>query len=236
MLSIKAYILSVKESDRRPNAENLKTKLESIGIPTEIIDAYYFLETDVVTKLYEDGCYYDSPNKTISQSQIGCFLSHREAWKRIATDPEQSTKTFIIEDDMVLDDSKNQKDLLDLLKESTMADALVLWKHPEQYHKTNLVSYNENLLEFYFQWGLCVYCITQKTAQKLLEIQRVYDPVDLMVFRDVFPHLRVFFAKQEYFLNMGSLAGEDCDSKFESLIWSKIREPTVPPIRINSGV
>ena len=154
MLSIKAYILSVKESDRRPNAENLKTKLESIGIPTEIIDAYYFLETDVVTKLYEDGCYYDSPNKTISQSQIGCFLSHREAWKRIATDPEQSTKTFIIEDDMVLDDSKNQKDLLDLLKES----------------------------------------------------------------------------------NMGSLAGEDCDSKFESLIWSKIREPTVPPIRINSGV
>jgi GR25 family glycosyltransferase involved in LPS biosynthesis len=219
--NIKAYILSVKESDRRHNAENLKTQIELIGISTKIIDAYYFLETDVISKLYEDGCYYDSPNKTVSQSQIGCFLSHREAWKQIATDPDPNIRGIIIEDDMVLDNSNNTNDLVDFLEESSSnSDALVLWKHPEQYNKTKIVSHNENLLEFYFQWGLCVYCISQNTAQKLLEIQRVYDPVDLMVFRDVFPNLRVFFSKQEYFLNMGSLAG-DKTSRFESLIWGK---------------
>ena len=218
MLPIKAYILSVKESDRRPSAENLKTQLENIGISTTIIDAYYYLTTDVVTKLYVDGCYYDSPNKTVSQSQIGCFLSHREAWKMASETPQMCS--LIIEDDMVLDDTKNPNDLAKLISKSSDADALVLWKHPKQYDETTVVPHGVNLLEFYFQWGLCVYCITQETAQKLLEIRRVYDPVDLMVFRDVFPNLRVFFAKQEYFLNMGSLSGNET-TKFESLIWRK---------------
>lgn len=231
----KFYILSVKESDRRENVEKLKLQLESKGIETEIIDAFYFKITDVVAKLNSKQITYDSPNMVLAQSQIGCFLSHRAAWERISEieetiDEKKETLSIILEDDMDLLDPDNFN--IDYLLEDIekienhkenpqQIDALVMWKHPNQFSNIEQKNKTENLLEFYYQWGLCAYCIKKKTAEELLKIKRFYQPVDEIVFRDIFPNMNVYFTKQEHFINLGGLtSAEVVGKKFQSLIWA----------------
>ena len=108
----KAYILSIPDSDRRENVENMKVLLESHGIPTKILDGFYYKQMDVMSVLYSKGLIYDCPDKSLSLSQIGCFLSHRQAWEHIAAEPNLEVLSIIIEDDMILLDSFNINYLL----------------------------------------------------------------------------------------------------------------------------
>ena len=224
----KVYIISVEESDRRENVERLKQVLEYKNIKTEIINAYYYKTTNVVNKLLSSGISYYSPDLNLSQSQIGCFLSHREAWKKIESDPEsETTLSIILEDDMDLIDSNNFN--LDYLlddiniesEKSASIDGLIMWKHPVQLSENNPKNVTKNLQEFYYQWGLCAYCITKETATKLLTIKQFYEPVDQIVFKDIFPKLNIYHTVKEHFINLGQLTGNYKNGiQFKSLIWT----------------
>jgi GR25 family glycosyltransferase involved in LPS biosynthesis len=218
----KAYILSVKDSDRRIHVENLKIKLESNGIETVIIDAIYYKNDDVLQMLYNNGIIYDCPEKTLSLSQIGCFLSHRKVWELIACSIDTDTISIIIEDDMDIDENNFNLDYLfpDINGLETF-DGLILWKHPDQIHE-NPKEKTLNLLDFYYQWGLCVYCIIPQIADILLKsINRFYSPVDQILFGEFFPKMSIYMCKREHFLNLGKLSSFDFDKKhFKSLIWA----------------
>ena len=221
----KILILSVENSERRKHVENLKMVLENHQIETEIIDAYYYKTTDVVEKLLSFGIMYDSPTLTLSQSQIGCFLSHREAWRKIQSAPDNESETLhiILEDDMDLMDPDNFNIyyLLEDIQQLQNFDGLILWKHPRQLFENDPKNITENLQEFYYQWGLCAYCVTKPAASKLLEINRFYQPVDEMVFKDIFPSLNVFYVKNQHFMNMGGLTSDSkYGTQFKSLIWT----------------
>lgn len=221
----KCYILSIKEdTERRKHVENLKTILEEKQIETELLDGFYYKTMDVVNKMESLGIVYDSPEYRISQSQIGCFLSHRQVWEKIKNEPDPDVISFILEDDMDLKDSDNFDleyllDDINELKRENRFDGIVLWKHPSKYTKTkNKTKY---LQEFYYQWGLCAYCITKETAEQLLEIKRFYDPIDEIVFKDFFPNLHIFYSKREHFVNLGGLTSDDKFGKmFKSIIWT----------------
>lgn len=221
----KAYILSIPGIDRRANVENLKVLLESYGIFTEILDGFYYKQTDVIQELYNKGITYDSPDKTLSLSQIGCFLSHRKAWEYISREVDPNVLSIIIEDDItVLDPNNFSIDyLFEDINKQDIFHGIVLWKHPDQIKETPKYK-TQNLLEFYYQWGLCVYGITPHFANILLNnINRLYAPVDQILFGDIFPKYSygIFIAEREHFLNLGKLSSYDMrNNLFKSLIWS----------------
>lgn len=220
----KAYILSVPDTDRRTNVENLKVLLENAGIPTKILDGFYYKQRDVVSDLYSKGLIYDCPDKTLSLSQIGCFLSHRQAWEHIMMEDDPEVFSIIIEDDMtLLDPSGFSIDyLLHDINQQTVFHGLVLWKHPAQLQE-NPKYQTANLLHFYYQWGLCVYGVTRELAGELVgSIKKLDIPVDQILFGRIFPNISsgIFMVKQEHFLNLGILSSYETEEKpFKSLIW-----------------
>lgn len=220
----KAYILSVPDSDRRPNVENLKVLLETYGISTEILNGFYYKQMDVIYELYSRNIIYDCPDKSLSLSQIGCFLSHRQAWERISTEEDPEVLSIIIEDDMTILDSENFSIdyLLEDINKQDYFHSIILWKHPEQI-QDNPRYKTPNLLEFYYQWGLCVYGITRELACDLLQsIKNLHIPVDQVLFNEIFPKISkgVFMSSKEYFENLGRLSCFDNKKgKFKSLIW-----------------
>jgi len=221
----KVYILSVPDSDRRPNTESLKVLLETYRIPTEILDGFYYKQIDVLSELYNRGITYDCPDKSLSLSQIGCFLSHRQAWERIQAEEDPEVLSIIIEDDITLLDPKNFSIdyLLEEINQQDKFHSIILWKHPDQM-RDNPQHKTPNLLEFYYQWGLCVYGITRELAKDLLRlITKLQKPVDQVLFGDIFPSISsgVFMVKREHFENLGRLSSFDTENrKFKSLIWS----------------
>ena len=233
----KVYILSIKDSERRSHVENLQTQLENKGIETEIIEAFYWKTTDILGEMFSKQIIYDSPNLLLSQSQIGCFLSHRAAWERIAETSileetigyRKKTLSIILEDDMDLIDPDNfdidylleDIEKIENQEENTQKiDAIIMWKHPNQFSNTEVKYKTENLLEFYYQWGLCAYCIKKETAEELLKIKRFYTPIDEIVFQDIFPNMNVYLTSKEHFVNLGGLSSEETiGKKFKSLIW-----------------
>ena len=208
----KFYIISVKDCDRREHCISLQKKL---GHNSEIIDAYYWKTHDVVGMMQDLGIDFSSG---LSRSQIGCFLSHREAWKKIALSDEQEY-SIIIEDDM---DTNNNYDLSHLEKDFTETDfdCISMWKHPERI-PSSFEKYTENLIHAYKQWGTCVYCIRPKICQELLNIKYFPNPLDDFLYGNIYPNKKVYFTKDEMFVNLGILGGYEWKDnfKFKSLIW-----------------
>lgn len=193
------YILSLFESaERSENVAVLKNKLLEKGYNVNIIKAYYYKSQDVISLMYQGGVEYRSENKSVSQSQIGCFLSHKEAWKMIAkSDPEEVH--IILEDDMDL-----VSDIYDFEKIPEY-DAVLLWRHPSQM-KTETTYVKDGLLNYYFQWGLCAYALKPQLAQEMIDkIDGLDVPVDLLIYRDFFPNKRVFIVEKNAFENLGFL-------------------------------
>lgn len=221
----KAYILSIPNSDRRKNVENLKVILEAHGIITEILDGFHYHQIDVIDLLYKQGITYDCPDKSLSLSQIGCFLSHRQAWERISKESNQEVLSIIIEDDMTILNPQdfNIDYLLEEINKQDTFHGIILWKHPEQI-KNNPIYKTKNLLEFYYQWGLCAYSITHELAIKLLtSIKKIHIPVDQILFGEIFPTISsgMFMSTREHFENLGRLSSYDnVEKKFKSMIWS----------------
>jgi len=224
----KAYILSIPGVDRRSNAENLKVLLETHGIPTEILDGFYYKQRDVLHDLYSLGIEYDCPDQSLSLSQVGCFLSHRQAWERIREEKDPEVLSIILEDDMTLLQPENFfiDYLLEDINKQDSFHGIVLWKHPAQIRK-NPDYRTPNMMEFYYQWGLCAYGITRELAGHLLQsIQKLRKPVDQVLFGDIFSEDSisngVFMATREHFANLGRLSSFDKETrKYKSFIWAE---------------
>ena len=188
------------------------------------MDGFYHKDVDVIKELYGRGIEYDCPDKSVSLSQIGCFLSHRQAWERISQETDPEVLSIIIEDDMTLlePESFSIDYLFKDINQQENFQGIVLWKHPEQI-KENPQHKTPNLLEFYYQWGLCVYGITKELANKLLDdIKKLKKPVDQVLFQDIFPSISygIFMASREHFENQGVFSCFDNKCrKYKSLIW-----------------
>lgn len=193
------YILSLFESPERcENVKKLKNKLLESGYNVEIIQAYYYKSQDVMTIMYQEGIEYTCEDRSVSLSQIGCFLSHRVAWKKIANaNPDEVH--IILEDDMEL-----VSPIYDF-NEMPEHDAVILWRHPSQMN-TNVTRVKKGLLNYYNQWGLCAYAVTPQFAQELInKIKGLDAAADLLIYRDFFPSKKVFIVEENAFINNGFL-------------------------------
>jgi GR25 family glycosyltransferase involved in LPS biosynthesis len=212
------YILSLLESEeRRENVTILVNKLKENGHHIDnihIIKSYYYKSCNLYDKIANERLSI-AYNTGLSLTQLGCFLSHREAWKKIATS-ESNEVHIILEDDMNIDNNISLNDF------TTFPDyeAIILWRHPEQKNKS-VTYYQPGLLEFYFQWGLCAYAITPKFANNLIEhIKHIDEPADIMLYSKYFFKDKVFITENSPFINLGFLGGYNLyDYKYKSWIF-----------------
>jgi GR25 family glycosyltransferase involved in LPS biosynthesis len=212
------YIITVYESNERlNNANNLKEKLEALGHTVEIVTAYYYKSCNVFEILYREGMEYADERKNLSKSQVACFLSHRAVWKKIATSTESTDVVHIIlEDDVTI---HSQHSLYDFNHAPTY-DAIMLYRHPTQ-RDSKSARVSDGLLQYYDQWGLVAYTITPALAHELsTTIKKLIDPVDITLYRDVFPKKNVFIAEHNYFDTLGYYGGPVSSTyELKSLIW-----------------
>jgi glycosyl transferase family 25 len=125
-------------------------------------------ETIDIKQMEESGDleYLNEWNK-LTRGQIGCFLSHRRAWKKIAEG--HSEYGFIIEDDCDLRPAKQTLDVIQsgLLEAKDMKwDILYIARNPA------LCKIRKRLRPHVVQvgktWGLFAYVVSKKAAKELL--------------------------------------------------------------------
>ena len=122
-------------------------------------------------------------------AQVGCFLSHREAWKRIATG--KSRYGLILEDDLIF--AANFDELVGVLaNEDYDADITRLEGWPGRFWARKPIKSVELGYSLYrLDWsthGAGCYLISKACAARLLEESRYYTrPVDNLLFRSESP-------------------------------------------------
>ena len=216
---IHVFIISVPSAaERRSHVYNVKTRLESHGCIVEIIDGLYYKQVDIIGLLYGAGMIYDVPDKSVSLSQIGCFLSHRCVWQKIA-DMSVGDHYLVLEDDMDVCDDFSAEELLGVIPQDY--DCAFVWKHPYLEHKQAAELINPHISRFYGGWGTCAYLLQPTAAAYCLkELRSVFAPVDIMLNRNVWPNLRTYVTVKDYFINKGYIGdGDKGDYLFKSLVW-----------------
>jgi GR25 family glycosyltransferase involved in LPS biosynthesis len=224
-----AYILSIKNSDRREHVENLSIKLFQLGFAkVEIIEAIHWKEVDVISMLNNSNI--ELTNNNLSLSQIACFLTHRKCWEIISSKENNPNIIHIIlEDDMDISEYMTIESIEKVytsLKDNEY-DSIFLYKHPEQHSNTsNLIFHNEYLYKHYFQWGFCAYSIHSEFAKELCNFTKcISNPLDDYLQRDLFEKYkknRIFYTVKNYFNNLGFLGGygKYGEFRFKSNIWA----------------
>jgi GR25 family glycosyltransferase involved in LPS biosynthesis len=212
----KIYIISVKESEeRREHVNRLVDKATQYGFEVEIIDAFYWKTTNVLEKMEEYGIQFNR-NVNLTQSQIACFLSHRLTWSKIYSSDNDEI-AIILEDDMDLTNFElfclTEKDMMNIKE----YDSIIMYKYPEQTPKSLDVIGN-NLIPFYFQWGLCAYTVSKNLCERLMEISYIDDAIDNYL--NVFPEYNIYFTAVDPFTNYGYLGCQNYNSinKYKSLL------------------
>ncbi|MDB4078798.1 glycosyltransferase family 25 protein [Amylibacter sp.] len=113
--SHKCFIIHLKRAAKRK--KTVKSIILNMECETEIIDA---IDGSTLTARYiskfinYNNRHHPKYPFTVNKGEIGCFLSHREAWKAIVN--EKLEAGFIIEDDCEIDIKKFEKSLKIALK------------------------------------------------------------------------------------------------------------------------
>lgn len=167
-------VISLKNSlDRRAKAS---LALDNCGYHWEFLDA---VDGRLLTKTppeYKPGKVKALLGHHLTPSELGCFLSHRAAWKYCVT---RNEPILILEDDFLI-----RKQLNDVLH--------ALERHSGQWELVRLQSLQESPQDTIHVWdgisfafnksdplGSAAYVIAPQAAQVLLEKSRdIYEPVD----------------------------------------------------------
>ena len=94
----KCFIIHLKRAVKRK--KTVQSIILDMECETKIIDAVdgKALTAQYISQFYNNNNYFNPKYPfTINNGEIGCFLSHREAWKTIVT--EKLEAGLIIEDD-----------------------------------------------------------------------------------------------------------------------------------------
>lgn len=181
------YVLSLPDAYER--RAKLKEQFDFLGLDFKILDAKRISREEV-------GKLISGVKKNffrIGVGTVGCFLSHIEAWKRIAKGVDRGG--FIFEDDVVF--SANAYEFLvcdEWIPECVDVYQLSYWpsvKHPKGRvfrvkRKLKINKVNYELINIYSPcpWGMQGYWISREGAEKALKMFdfRFEVPVDFYIY------------------------------------------------------
>jgi glycosyl transferase family 25 len=183
---MKSYLINLDKDTERLSF--FKSNFDRLGISFERIsgvDGRTFSEAEYQKFMQSRPRAYNraQPKKWL-RGQMGCFLSHFTAWKKVAEGNEQFCAVF--EDDIhVSDDLKQilQQDNwipknTDVIRLETSTNRVRLTSQPLMtYKKRNLFGVKST------SWCAGAYIISRTTAQKLITVSEKYhEPADIFLY------------------------------------------------------
>ncbi len=183
---MKAYLINLDKDTER--LAFFKSNFDRLEIPFERIDAVdgrtFSEEAYQAFMQTRPRNYNRDTSKPWLRGQMGCFLSHYKAWKKIAEGRENFCAVF--EDDIhVLDDLKHvlQSDTwipqnTDIIRLETSTNRVQLTSKPVlTYKKRNLYRVKST------SWCAGAYIISRVAAQRLVALSEKYhEPADIMLY------------------------------------------------------
>ena len=100
MKKLKVLLICDPSTERGMLARN---RLHDIGLEHEVCPAVFPPPEHPWSPRYDEGRRVDAYGYPMVRGEIGCFLAHREAWRRVVE--ESADMTLVLEDDNVLLDS-----------------------------------------------------------------------------------------------------------------------------------
>jgi len=183
---IKSYLINLdKDLDR---LAFFQSNFDHLGIAFEripAVDGRLFSGEDYQHFMSQRPRNYNRTNtKTWLRGQMGCFLSHYNAWKKIAEG--EHTFAAIFEDDIhiaddlhhILQDDRWIPGNVDIIRLETSTNRVRLSAHPVLNHQRRSLYGVKST-----SWCAGAYIINRKTAQQLIALPTHYhEPADVMLY------------------------------------------------------
>ena len=174
MFPVPTVVISLKRAqERRLNAER---ELRAQGAEWEILDAIDGLKLHNIPPEYNEKKVASLLGFPLTLSEIGCFLSHREAWLNCI---EKNKTILILEDDFVL--SQNIKEAISLLIENPHSwDIARLQALAETNHVVMKDSAQFKIVQNHGDpLGATAYLLKPSSAKKLItHSNEIFEPLD----------------------------------------------------------
>ena len=177
MSTLPLFVINMPSAtDRRAS---ITRQLEAQGLSAEWIAATRGkdMATSEVAKVYDERANRKYFRRALSPGEIGCYVSHREAWQRMVD--ENIPRAVVIEDDIRL--TQDFTAAIDLLSKEMPADMVkLLDDRNSEGHKSACASERFNWINYKkVPNGTGSYAISLEGAKKLLSRQRIFRPIDV---------------------------------------------------------
>jgi glycosyl transferase family 25 len=174
-----SYLINLDKNQAR--LENSRRQFEKEKIPftrIEAVNGWEMNDADIAA-VYDADAAAHRYKYPLIKPEIGCYLSHMDAWRRIANGKEGGG--FIFEDDFKIIASLHP--VLEALSSSPenwgIAKMFSIKKHPRIMHCKPLTNYNDLVVPFQVPTCLLAYAIRKETAQMLVDTSiPFFRPVD----------------------------------------------------------
>jgi GR25 family glycosyltransferase involved in LPS biosynthesis len=171
------HIISISEQRRM---EHILERLRHTHLPVPSINGY----DPESLSFFQDKFGPLNHAPWIKPGEFGCFASHYAFWKQVVE--KNLPRALVFEDDAIIQPRFIERLSLGLREVPEDFDVFSVFVHSNQFsrcqphHHKNLV-----IADAYQDWSTLCYVISQKGAQRLIELagDTVMDPVDWFIFR-----------------------------------------------------
>jgi len=174
-----SYLINLDKNHAR--LENSRRQFDAEKIEFTRINAIngWELDEEEIARVYDADMAARRYKYPLVKPEIGCYLSHIEAWRQIAESSEEGG--FIFEDDFQI--ISPLAPVLEALSVSTenwdIAKMFSIKTHPKIIRETSLTPFNDLTVPYQVPTCLLAYAIRADTAKKLVETSiPFFRPVD----------------------------------------------------------
>jgi len=181
LMEVKGFVISMARSGQRmENVRQIISKCPAECNRFDAIDGSRLSDLEI-DSVYKKNFYQPRYPFTMNRGEIGCFLSHRSIWQKIAE--SDAPGGLVMEDDIELLDGFSA--VLDFAVEATPPCGYIQFQTRDLGRNHKTIAKHENLqmvrpqvvpLRATAQW------ITRQAAAKLLGVTQVFDrPIDTFI-------------------------------------------------------
>lgn len=184
MTNISVYLINLARSPKR--RERMDRLLAAAKLDYTLIEA---VDGNLLNKEEIERVVCAAPGYDPFPAEVGCFLSHREAWRQIAMG--QSRYGLILEDDLII--ASNFHELIDAMGSLELdADIVQLEGRPGRYWARKPVKkFDFGYSVYKLDWstdGTGCYLLSKEGAARLLKkVKHHTRPIDNILFRSGSP-------------------------------------------------
>lgn len=192
---------------RRPQVDALLSRLP---LPASVLDAVNgrLLSDEEVAVVYRPGTVHPRYPFALRRTEIGCFLSHRQAWRAIAEGGLDAG--LIVEDDVELDDAVFGETLALALTAMRPGDYVRFPYRPYTDKGREVAAKGASRLiePSHVGLGMQVQLVGREAARRLLDVTATFDrPVDALIQMRWLTGLRTLAARPSGVSEIGARLG-----------------------------